>query len=104
MLNALWILAAANLAYLLFRIISKKSDEVVATSPAEEVSFLDVPDEVLKTTPVMPKAVNLKDEPQGGDNWWDQKINLPRASQSVSRRGRKIEHDQLLLSDLDQNL
>lgn len=83
---------------------SKKNTADSAPSINEEVSFLDVPDEVLKATPVMPKAVHLKDSPKGADNWWDEKINLPRAAQSGSRRGKKIEHDQLLLSDLDSNL
>jgi len=104
MLNTLWILAAANILYVLYRIISQRSKTEEQNSSADQISFLDVPDEVLNATPVMPKAVQLKDAPKNSAQWWDEKINLPRSGQSGSRRGKKIEHDQLLLSDLDSNL
>jgi hypothetical protein len=103
MLTTLWILAAANLTFVLYHIISKKAKPAKPQALADQVSFLDVPDEVLEATPVMPKNVSFS-ESSTSQNWWDQKINLPRSGQAGSRRGRKIEHDQLLLSDLDNNL
>jgi len=103
MLYALWILAAANLTYILYRAAIFKNNSRPSKNFADRIKFMDVPDEILDATPIMPKAVSIT-ESVAANNWWDQKINLPRSGQTGSRRGKKIEHDQLLLSDLDSNL
>ena len=97
MLEALWTLAAANIFYLVYAGISSLKKQKKLN--ADELHFLDVPDQMLSAVPVAKQVTLRPVEAQG--QWWDKKINT--ASPSVGRRHRKLEHNQLLLSDLDEN-
>ena len=66
----------------------------------EETKFIDVPESVLQT-PVAKQITVPKKDIGASRNWWDEKINLPATQ--ISRRAKRIEHDQLLLSDLDSH-
>lgn len=102
MLNLLWVLLATNVIYIAYLAFKKVKSSQSENSLADDIKFVDVPDHLLSTTPVA-KKVNLNAEATSTGDWWNQKINLPKTSSQVSRRYRKIEHDQLLLSDLDQS-
>jgi hypothetical protein len=99
MTQLLFVLVFANLAYLIYAYTKKQKQ--VKKSFSEEIKFLDMPDN-LNVADVYPKMIKLSESQgkNGASEWWDAKIDSPSAS-SRSRRVRKIEHDQYLLSDLD---
>ena len=98
MTQLLFILVFINLAYLIYAYTKKQKQ--VQKPFSEETRFIDIPDN-LKVSEVYPKMIKLSENQKenGSSDWWDTKIDSPSAG-SRSRRVRKIEHDQYLLSDL----
>ena len=98
MQDILWILAAANLGYLVYALT--KNSKKTSRSVADRVRVLDVPENMLMAQPV-PKKVTIKEQAETSDNWWEAKI---QGSQGRVSRRKNLEPEQMLLSDLDDTL
>jgi hypothetical protein len=96
MIIFLLVLVTLNVAYLAYAITKKRKAAPVSIS--QETKFFDVPD---NASTVYGKLVHLEEnaKAKGKSEWWDEKIDSP-STNKVSRRVKKIEHDQYLLSDL----
>ncbi|MBF0199080.1 MAG: hypothetical protein HQL32_15290, partial [Planctomycetes bacterium] len=74
MINLLWTFAALNVVYLIYAFMKGKGtkQEEQSSTLADEVRFLDVPDQIL-ARPIA-KQVNLRSVDENPE-WWNKKIS-----------------------------
>lgn len=100
MINILWILAAANIVYLAYALRKKQASNSNASSLADQIRILTVPEQHLALRPV-PKSVKIKDASGPEISWWDKKVAC-----SHNKNNARNNHapEQLTLSDIDSTL
>ena len=97
--NILWIMAGANLVYLIYALF-KNRKKTLTESLADQVRILTVPEQHLSLRPIA-KSYNIKETTGQEGQWWEKKI---QGSQGKNSGRRNHEPEQLFLSDTDSIL
>ena len=105
MKDILWVIAGFNVLYLVYALWRHTANKTSSSeqSIADRVRVLDIPEDMLSAKPVA-KSVHLKAAESAAstpENWWEAKIQRPQGVRTSRRR--HLDHNQLILSDLDRD-